>query len=397
MKIEKIRYNKKDIYYLFLLLPFLFPSTIGSLPYIGTIIKVFKIIVGLVTVYYTLKRHRMSRLLVLMSLFYGVICLSALMHGLQIDNWIIEILFLWLIDFMTHNKKSLDRFLRVYVKLYSFLMLINLATMIAFPKGLYASSAYSLNWFLGYKNVIVRLLLPYLTLMLTQKVMNGKNTRLTKTEIILFALTIVSIILSQSFNSIIGMVLFALLLLRVKLNKPVGKYIITKIFAIYCVTDFIMLKSNILLLFQNLIVNVLGKNGSERARVAIWNRTLNMISKSPIIGYGGITNEMYNFAFKISHPHNLLLYYLMLGGVAGIIILFMTMLLVESEALKNRDTIFITVNKLFVAMYCAYFVMGYMESLTGATMMIPMLVILYNMNKMKMESGNNENRFMHTV
>lgn len=392
MKIRKI-----SCYYLFLLFPFLFPATIGGLPLIGTVIKGYKIIAGLIAIYYTLKKHIMSRLVLVLSCFYGVICISALIHGLQIDNFIIDVLFLWLIDYLTHDKKSFSIFLQVYVGFYSVLMLINLATMVAFPKGLYASSAYNLNWFLGYKNVIIRLLLPYLTLMLTKKIVTNPNTKLSRKETFLCLATFVSIILSQSFNSLIGAVIYVLILWRNKSNERLGKNVITKAFTVYCITDFIMLKSNILSLFQNLIVNILDKNGSERARLAIWNHTLEMISKSPVIGYGGITNEMYNFAFRISHPHNLLLYYLMLGGVASIVILLIAMLCAEKAGKNVQSTKLIAINNLFTGMFCAYFSMGYMESLTGATMMIPMLVILYNLNMMGMEGDDDESRLMHTI
>lgn len=393
----KIHYNKKNIYYIFLLLPFFFPATLGGVAYVVAILKVYKIIVGLMVIYFTLKQHEISLLLVLISCFYGVICLSALIHGLQIDNWIIEVLFLWLINYMTHDERSLRRFLRVYVNLYTILMLVNLFTMIAFPDGLYASSVYNLNWFLGYKNVIIRLLLPYLTLMLVRKVVDGRETNLTKSDKFLFGATIISILLSQSFNSLIGMAVFVFLVWRTKLKKTFRSYTISKAFALYCLTDFFVLKSNILSVFRNLIVNVLGRNASERARVAIWNRTIDMVSKSPLIGYGGITNEMYNFSFKISHPHNLLLYYFMLDGITGIAILFAVMIWTERTGVKNQTNKKMIINRLFAGMYIAYFAMGYMESLTGATMLIPMFLILYNINNMKIGSDDDESRLMHTI
>lgn len=392
----KIQYNKKNIYYLFLLLPFFFPATIGRLLYVGLIIKIYKVVVGVIVIFYTVKKHKISLFLILASCFYGIICLSALANGLQIDNWIIEVLFLWLINYLTHDEHSLRRFLRVYVKLNTVLMLVNLFTMILFPNGLYVSSAYNLNWFLGYKNVIVRLLLPYLTLMLTRNVINNQKVNLARSEKLLFGATIVSILLSQSFNSMIGISVFIFLIQASKSDRLFGKYSISKVFVLYCLTDFFMLKLNILPLFQNLI-NILEKNASGRARVAIWNHTLVMVSKSPFVGYGGITNEMYNFSFKISHPHNFLLYYLMLGGIMGIGIIFLVIFWTERKGMKNQVQEVVIINHLFAGMYIAFFAMGYLESLTGATMLIPMFVILYNINSMRIGSVNDESKLMYTI
>lgn len=392
----KIKYNKKNLYCLILLLPFFFP-TIGGLDFITQIIKIYKILVGIIVIFHTVKKHEMSLHLILLSCFYGIICLSAVIHGHQIDSLIIDVLFLWLVNYMTYDARSLKRFIDVYEKLYTVLMFVNLATMLLFPKGLYSSSAYNLNWFLGYKNVIIRLLLPYLTLMLTKNVLNNQEIELPGKEKFYFTATLISILLTQSFNSLIGIVVFCLFVCAAKFDKIHAKFLISKAFVAYCITDFFVLKSGFLSLFQNLIINVLEKSASERGRIAIWQHTLNMISEAPYIGYGGITNEMYNFSFKISHPHNLMLYYLMLGGIVGIIILLVAMWMSEIKGIKNQTPMVKKINYLFAGMYIAFFAMGYMESLTGATMLIPMLAILYNINNSGLGSDRNESWFMYTV
>ncbi len=392
----KIKYNKKNLYYLILLLPFFFP-TIGGLDFITQIIKFYKILVGIIVIFYTVKKHEMSLHLILLSCFYGIICLSAVIHGHQIDSLIIDILFLWLVNYMTYDEESLKRFINVYEKLYTVLMFVNLATMLLFPNGLYSSSVYNLNWFLGYKNVIIRLLLPYLTMMLTKNVLNKQEIELTGKEKIYFIATLVSILLTQSFNSLIGIVVFCLFVCAAKFGRIHKKFLISKAFVIYCITDFFVLKSSFLSLFQNVIINVLEKSASERGRIVIWQHTLHMVSESPFIGYGGITNEMYNFSFKISHPHNLMLYYLMLGGIIGIIVLLLAMWMSENKGIKNQVPMVKNINYIFAGMYIAFFTMGYMESLTGATMLIPMLVILYNINNMGLGSGKNESWVMYTV
>ena len=87
----------------------------------------------------------------------------------------------------------------------------------------------------------------------------------------------------------------------------------------------------------------------------------------------------------------------MLGGITGIAILFAVMIWTERTGLKNQTKKKILINSLFARMYIAYFAMGYMESLTGATMLIPMFVILYNINNMKIGSDDDESRLMHTI
>ncbi len=378
----RIIIKKESLYYFLMLIPFFFPATFASLLHVGTIIKFLKILVGILVILQTIEKHRISFYLMIVIGFYVIICISAILHGLQFDNWLIDIVFILFINFLTCKKKSLICFLKVYVSLYTFMILINLGTMLLFPNGLYATTVYEMNWFLGYKNVIVRFLIPYITMYFTlKKLNNNTKLKLEKKDIFILIVVIVSVLISHSFNSIIGLVVYVILFFRLGKRKNLPNYIISKSFALYCILDLMLLKFNITALFKNFIVNVLERNSSEAARIAIWNRTIDLISKSPAIGYGGIENEMYNFTFNISHPHNLLLYYLMLAGVVGILLFFVAIIYVERAIQKQKDEQIKYVYQLFAISYIAFFSMGFMESLTGAVMFVPMLIVLYNVNE----------------
>lgn len=371
--------KKESLYYLFILLPFFLPSMLNGYLYIGTIVTFLKFFVAVFVILKMLKRHRFSYVLIIITGFYMLICISAKLHGISFSEWLDDIILLWLIDLLTTNKKTLIYFLEAFVGLYTVWFLINLCTMIVFPNGLYANSMYELNWFLGYKNVMIRRLIPWVTMYFTLKILDNKaKYKLGKKDIFIFIVAILTILLSQSFNSIIGLTVYIILFIYLLNKKSLPNYIILKSFALYCIFDIIMIKFNFIELFQNFIGNVLDRSNSEAARVVIWERTLDWFAKSPAIGYGGVLNEMYNIGISVSHPHNLLLYYLMLAGIIGVFMLFCAIFFVEYQIKKITNEQIKKIYNLFAISYISFFSMGFLESLTGATMLIPMLIILYN-------------------
>lgn len=378
---------KKNIIPLIMLLlifPFITPEFLLKIGSISSIVKVWKIVAGIFAIALLFKKRKINKILLILTLFYVIMIISAIINNNNVLDFLNGISFLWIISFFTDTKEKYEKFCTVYKVIMTIYVTINLFTMIVYPNGLYSTSAYELNWFLGYKNTLIRRILPYVIIILLNS--SDRKMKLYEKFGILFA--IASIILSKSFNGYIGMVTFILpFFLLQKFKKLSSKLSFSKIFLVYVVLDIVMLNTNILANFDNFIVNVLEKNGSMLGRSAIWSRTSSLIWNSPFIGYGGISPTYYSLTFNVSHPHNLLLYYLMLGGVASVCTLFTSFKVIDNSILTNHK-----VKTIIMCFYISMLSMGFLESLIGAIFFIPFISMFYNINK-----GGYYDRDLHTV
>lgn len=386
--------KRRDFVYItiFLLIPFMMPDSLTRISMIGNIVKLWKLMAGSVALLTCVKKGRFSLPLIFFSMFYLFITASSIINGQINIDWLMFLAFLWIIEISSASLNRLNVFLDVYTKLGVILIVANLISIIFYPKGLYATSVYELNWLLGYKNVIIRKTLPVLVAIIVKVILQDRKAK--RWEIIGFLAGCSGVLLSQSTNGWLGVSAFLLLLLLIKMKRFPKWISLSKIFIGYTAVDIVIVNmDNIISRFEYLFVSVLGKFASMSGRVAIWRRTKELISHSFLIGYGCIDSSLYHFSFNVSHPHNLLLYYLMLGGILGIITFFIALLRVDRGRSLYEVEQTKLINLVFVASYISYFMMGIFESLVGATCFVPFMLLMYNINR---EVYKND-RVMHTI
>ena len=364
----------KSLYYLFLILPFIFPTYLLTFSIIDNIVKIWKIIAVLLALPSAIYRKDFSPMLLLLTLFYFVLIVSSIIHNIFPIDWLISLSFLWIFDYMTKTYENRRIFFNVYIKVFSLFVIINLLTMFFYRSGLYSTEVYDLNWFLGYKNVLIRKVLPYITIVLVA----SQGRKKFWYEKIGLVSSFISIILSTSINGILGLISFVLMVLYLKTKKNIQMFKLSNVFIGYGILDIIMLSTGFLSNFDYILYTKLDKHASLTGRFNIWDRTFSLIKVSPIIGYGFVASELYNFSFKISHPHNLLLYYMMIGGIVGLLVFLFSLFEVDKAMKKNINNL---TNKIFIASYFSYFITAFSESLVGAIFFIPFLLLIYNINK----------------
>lgn len=371
MKLKKFSLS---FFVLFLLVPFIAPEYLLRIHLLSSAFKFWKIFVGFFSFILLFKRKQISLVLVLLTFFYCVIIISAVFHGYSVIDYFNGIALLWLIDYLTINKEMREKFYFSYKCLFTIFVAINVLTMVLYPNGLYYTSVYGFNWFLGYKNVLIRRILPYILVLF----ISSKNRKMYNYEKFGLFCSILSIVLSKSFNGYVGLTIFFISYFVFSKNDGLFKKIsLSKMFIWYCVLDFIMIKYNLILRFSKFITATLEKNGSMLGRINIWAISMNLIKASPVIGYGAIDSSMFSMSFHISHPHNLLLYYLMLGGLLCIFFFVISLMLIDKKSVKMN----IVTKKVLYASYISYFSMSFLESLVGALFFIPFLLLIYNVSK----------------
>lgn len=369
---------KKDICFLLLIAPFLMPSFLLTFESINTFVKIWKICAGAWGIIWAIYRNRVSLYLVILSSFYGIIIYSGIIHGNFSIDWLMKLAFLWLVAFMTEEEEDREQFFKVYIGWNGILLLINLGTMIIYPSGMYKTTMYSLNWFLGYKNVFIRRIIPVLVVIMSRAHLREKN--LSTFEKVIVICSLITTLLSKSIISMLGLAVFAVGIALFQSEGFRKIFSLGRLFLIYVVADIVFLSLNLEELLQTLLTE-LEKTGSALGRFGIWEDAIRAFRESPLIGYGEIVSTHFTVGFNVTHPHNLLLYYVLLGGVCCTLIFAFCLFWVDRRGRTNTDLRMNKVNGFFAASYLAFFSMAFGESLIGASMLIPFLIVMYNMNQ----------------
>lgn len=206
-------------------------------------------------------------------------------------------------------------------------VIINIATIILYPNGLYANedSAYSENFWLGYDNMHVRFQIPAMMMACaTDVIRKGKIKKFTW---IIIGIIVFSNVIRQCSTSIVTLAISLCLLLffdkfqqkkifRV-LYSPITSFVVLVVGTII-VVSFSLGTMDVPILSD--ITNFFDKDTSLTGRDYIWANTLLQLQYQPFLGYGYQNPETvsetlaHGAGFGFS-PHNLLLEILYYGGI----------------------------------------------------------------------------------
>lgn len=279
------------------------------------------------------------------------------------------------------------------LKAFSFLLCvyicINLMTIISYPDGLYETDVYSNNWYLGYKNAIIRTILPGVTLNCLCSIHDyGK---LSIKDYLLLFVAVFSEILVDSSTGLVMMVIFVVgilwLNLRKKFPRMSNNFSGMTLWKAFLVTGCISVAFTIFSFqshLSSLIETLFEKDATFTGRTYVWAFSLIKIVSSPILGFGWHTEEEWrsvlgfytmNYAMGFSHPHNFILYILLQGGIIYLSMIVFIIIYI-SKRIKSDNDIYIVLT----LMYLTFFVEGITESLTGTIFLLPMLGIYGNLS-----------------
>lgn len=301
----------------------------------GNIINFFRIILTLLNVFIFYKKRMKFDKSYLIMLYYIVLLISTFINGGDYFTIIVQAFLTlnWIIIFSYNIKYNKNNFLDALEITFMILVFINFITIIIFPEGIYTNSAaYDTNYFLGYDNNLIMFILPAITV----SFMNSyrKYNKLSNTTIILYFISLFSIIRVWSVTSVIAFIIFTFLLIVFSLIKK-KKYKLIKFLSI-----IILLFTLLLIIFKStnlyeyLIVNVLKKDITFSGRTKIWVKCWEYIKIKPLLGYGNESIELLLLKINARHAHNIYLNLLYQGGV----ILFFVFLIILWNFKPKRNT-----------------------------------------------------------
>ena len=210
---------------------------------------------------------------------------------------------------------------------------IHAVTMLAFPGGLYGTPLQGMNnWFLGYRNSFIFYFAPALSLEFMVARSSGRRLRFD----LLLAVCLIAMAMGGSVTGCICMALLAVLALT-GLWKTRGFHSVTLAGA--GLAAFVAI---VLLRLQGVfepVFTLLGRKSTFTGRTLIWDRTMEAIAASPLVGYGlqeeAVRAQVNQLSGGIT-AHNFLLEQTYCFGAIGLLLLGVFLLIAIAVLYRHR-------------------------------------------------------------
>lgn len=247
------------------------------------------LIVSGIFLWNVVQKKRLSGAMIALFALEGWMSVDVLIHqGVSKPAFlgIVSVLVVGMLIETMMSREHAAELLNAFLLLYEILIGLNFLTMLIWPKGLYYTpSELWDNWFLGYRNMFLFYFAPALSLELLNRHRTGKAARMN----VVTAVCTVSMALSGSATGMIAIAVFDVLyithLYRVKLCN-----ILTVTVA--------ALAANVSIVCLNVqqylapLFALIGREVNFTGRTTIWERTIALIQKQPLLGYGMQSEEV---------------------------------------------------------------------------------------------------------
>lgn len=125
---------------------------------------------------------------------------------------------------------------------------------------------------------------------------------------------------------------------KIRFKRSAGKFNWYWILAL--IANYIIVVSQSWTNYVDLINTYLKKSATLSGRTRIWDRSIEWISKSPLIGYGQETLEASVEKLGINHTHNIMLETLFRGGIIAAVLFILFLLCLGNRSKKVNSSIY---------------------------------------------------------
>ncbi len=316
--------------YVLLVTPYLKPGILGVMDgtdWLETLYDLWRLAAAVIIVILYLRQSvRMRRLpssvLVFLALYLGFVSLSTLVQEnnlWSLANYVLTIFtFCMLVELSLRDDPLLTMDMLVFPA--TVLILINFLLYCRYPGGLCSGGSYNYAYyFLGIRNLMSPLLVPYMFLVcLRSSMLYG---RITWFAYAMLAVVSVTLLMAWTATGMIGMAIALVFLLFIYERR----YQTLFNFDTSLLAGIVMFFGIVILRLQDvfsfLIEGILHKGLSFTGRTEIWDRAIKMFTEKPLLGYGiAQSGKVYRLRKgKYYHAHNVFLELLVEGGLPALL------------------------------------------------------------------------------
>ena len=334
--------NYKFIIKVIIITTFFKPLAVNSLTQYSVINKIWDILRILVWIYVLFDtffiKKKISKSVNYIILLEVVFFTATILKGGLIKDFLTQAVSIITFCMLVSNEIQDDilEFCKAWFYGLSILICIHTFLGILYPNGLgYDTVYYNSIYFLGNKNGLIKFLMPAIVSgVLMSEIRSGK---IEKKVWFIILLSLWICINMDSITSLMGIIICLFVFLLRKLKFADVKFNFQKIFLITFILMMVTTVIEISSGFNSLLNVFINENKMQNYidRIAIWQEALNMIYKSPIIGYGMPRNGGHILINgKYFYSHNGYLEILLYGGVIGFV--FFTFVLKKFMFVKSK-------------------------------------------------------------
>lgn len=255
-----------------------------------------------------------------------------------------------------------DTFIKGIARLTGAYVIINFATVLLFPNGLYASAVYTQNYFLSYRTAwFIIYLLALTTSLLWSENEHSRESKTWCVSVVVSAFISICIVWTATSIFCFSLAAIFLIVWRKKRWHGLG---ILKMMAIEAVLFWTIVVKQMQEYFSFIVVDMLHKDITLTARTRIWDNAINVISNHFWIGVGRLDTEQMRhiLGFGVSHPHCRYLYITMCFGIIGLFLFLAIVYIANKGSLpENKKKEGQILSAAFIAMLTA----GLVESFSA--------------------------------
>lgn len=320
---------------------------------------------------------RVNTFNILFSFLFLLILLSAYLNGNITSGTVFNIMSLGGICYYLSNAtKNFKELITGLYYLFATVMVLNFITMLV---GAFQINGYYL---LGGKNAISHELFPAIPLFYLYSY--STYNKLKPIPLILILISAVSFYLSGSGTAtILALLTFLFIFLPKKVSPNLNIYLI-----LYTIAFFALVIFRLQNLFANFITFVLKKDLTFTGRTFIWDRVLDGLHGSWILGLGRESKIVEEYFYPVSATHNGVLQVLVYSGIIGLILFTVTLLIIVKKLKKYRKN---PISKILSFSIFSYLVIGLTESVFFQFEFWLLLVLAYDIERII--NQNNDNHY----
>lgn len=210
----------------------------------------------------------------------------------------------------------------------------NFVTILMYPDGMYTRNQYAENYFFGYRNNMVMMILPAVIFSVVRSF--KYYNRLSKSSFIIILASVLSVFMAFSATAVIGVSIFCVVVIMTIIGLKPRVFNIVTYLVINAFYFFGVIIMRVQEYFAFFIVDVLGKDLSFTGRTEIWDKSLKAFLESPVFGVGEIAGDESIALVGATHSHNYYLDSLYKGGVFGFLFFIVILVICGVVLYKNR-------------------------------------------------------------
>ena len=263
--------------------------------------------------------------------------------------------------------RNAQAMVKAFLYLFSLEVIVNLITVVAFPGGMYRTTRFWQNWFLGYDNTHYPIILPSLCVFAVY----AEKTRVPAiVQFFIILLLSASVYITWSGASVVAVTVWIVLWIITKARAGANLLSARRVVLLHGGFFFLVVIGRMQYLFKWLIVDILGKDMTFTGRTVRWDVALKMFREKPLLGWGVVDTDLTRARLAgFSHCHNHFLQILYESGfLAAILILDRPL-----KKVKNKKY-----SAYFLITILCFLMVGQVEAITNMTSLFTIMTMAYH-------------------